>query len=390
MVSDLEACGRRLREGGLVAFPTETVYGLGCHALDATAVLKVFVAKERPLSDPLIVHVLGPSEAFELWDAPPASARRAVLDELSRAFWPGPLTLVAPAVSSKVPPCVTAGTGFVACRSPSHAAARELLRHSGVPLGAPSANKFGHVSPTTALHVYDDLRLEDVWIVPDDKDGGGAGAGKGGCDVGVESTVAKIVEEEATTNGNGGPERQTVRVQILRQGKVSEQDVRDCLRRANLLPLVAVETVRRVIDEHEASVAPGQTLRHYSPNVPSFLVAPSALHRHHNLLPPPGDNDNGDKLRDSAVVDYGGRLAGWSGAAGAYRDLSPSGDPAAAARLLFEALRWAERLPVSRILFPSLEECAGAQEEGDALLLAVRDRLTRAASGVVIASLDEL
>jgi hypothetical protein len=239
--------------------------------------------------------------------------------------------------------------------------------------------------------VYDDLRLEDVWIVPDDKDGGGAG--EGGCDVGVESTVAKIVEEEGaeSENGNGGPERQTVRVQILRQGKVSEQDVRDCLRRANLLPLVAVETVRRVIDEHEASVAPGQTLRHYSPNVPSFLVAPSALHRHHNLLPPSGGGGgDGDKLRDSAVVDYGGRLAGWRGAAGAYRDLSPSGDPAAAARLLFEALRWAERLPVSRILFPSLEECAGAQEEGDALLLAVRDRLTRAASGVVIASLDEL
>lgn len=393
MVSDLEACGKRLRQGHLVAFPTETVYGLGCHALDPEAVLKVFAAKERPLSDPLIVHVLEPDEAFELWDVAPESVHRRILALLCQTFWPGPLTLIAPA-TSQVPSCVTAGTGFVACRSPSHVVARELLREAQIPLGAPSANKFGHVSPTTALHVWDDLWLEDVWIIPDVSKQSKYGGGGGGCDVGVESTVAKVIVDE-TANDDG--QQRAARVQILRQGKVSAQDIRACLRKANLHDTL-VETVRRSTAENAVNVAPGQTLRHYSPNVPSFLVEPSACLQELVL---PDDNRDGlisassrlrnEKLREAAVIDYGGRLKQWRGAAGAYRDLSPHGDPAAAARVIFETLRWAEQLPVARILFPSLgDDEVGDEVQGDSLLLAVRDRLTRAASGVAISSLDEL
>jgi L-threonylcarbamoyladenylate synthase len=391
MVSDLEACGKRLREGNLVAFPTETVYGLGCHALDEKAVLKVFEAKERPLSDPLIVHVLDAEDAFELWDVSSghdnddnASGVKPILAALCRAFWPGPLTLVAPANAARVPSCVTANTGFVACRSPSHSLARELLRHARVPLGAPSANKFGHVSPTTALHVLDDLKDEDVWIVPDSSatQSADANGGGGGCDVGVESTVAKV---EAGDDGS-------IRIQVLRQGKVSAHDLQTCLSQAHLLPAV-VETVHRSTSEDTVNVAPGQTLRHYSPNVPSFLVAAGAFEPISSLTA-----RQHDVLQQTVIVDYGGRLLGWKSTVCAYRDLSPREDSAEAARAIFEALRWAEQRPsAKRILFPQLsakaEEDATAPEDNrpsDSLFLAVQDRLTRAASGVVISSLDDL
>jgi tRNA threonylcarbamoyl adenosine modification protein (Sua5/YciO/YrdC/YwlC family) len=378
MVSDLAACGKRLRKGGLVAFPTETVYGLGCHALDEGAVLKVFAAKERPLSDPLIVHVLHPDEAFALWNLAEGSVHRRILSELCRAFWPGPLTLVAPAKSGLVPACVTAGTGFVACRSPAHGVARDLLEQAGVPLGAPSANKFGHVSPTTAQHVWDDLRREDVWIVPDRAS---ALPGGGGCDVGVESTVAKV--EQCDSDSEDGQ----ARVQILRQGKVSAQDVRECLRKANLPALV--EEVQRSTAEHAVNVAPGQTLRHYSPNVPSFLIAPSAVQPAGSILEP----RQREALRRAVVIDFGGRLSRWKDDANAYRDLSPGGSATAAAKVVFETLRWAEQQPhASLILFPQLlrGDNNGVDDQHDSLLLAVKDRLTRAASGVILSSLDDL
>jgi L-threonylcarbamoyladenylate synthase len=389
MISDLEACGKRLREGNLVAFPTETVYGLGCHALDEKAVLKVFEAKERPLSDPLIVHVLDAADALEgLWDVP--TNVKQILAALCREFWPGPLTLVATANLSRVPSCVTANTGFVACRSPSHALARELLRHAQVPLGAPSANKFGHVSPTTALHVWDDLKDEDVWIVPDISVASRADGGNvGGCDVGVESTVAKV---EAMSSGQ-------IRIQVLRQGKVSAHELQTCLSQPNLPPAV-VETVHRSTSEDAVNVAPGQTIRHYSPNVPSFLVSARAVRQQ-----PSADSLTSiqrDVLQRTVIVDYGGRLSGWKGHAHAYRDLSPHEDSAEAARAIFETLRWAEQQQpaAQRILFPQLsaqvddDDTAGdgrhVRSSTDSLFLAVQDRLTRAASGVVISSLEDL
>ncbi|EJK47551.1 hypothetical protein THAOC_33720, partial [Thalassiosira oceanica] len=176
----LEQCGERLRDGKLVSFPTETVYGLGCHALDPVAVQKVFNAKERPLSDPLIVHVTDELDALNLWCASsdhinssvnqPAgresrnSIESQALRVLVKTFFPGPLTIVARA-RQDVPQIIMANTGYVACRSPSHPVARALIATAGVPIAAPSANKFGHVSPTLASHVLDDLGLEDVWVV---------------------------------------------------------------------------------------------------------------------------------------------------------------------------------------------------------------------------------
>ncbi|KAJ1389381.1 DHBP synthase RibB-like alpha/beta domain-containing protein, partial [Ochromonadaceae sp. CCMP2298] len=150
----IAAAGASLRAGELVAFPTETVYGLGADALNATAVQRIFVAKGRPNTDPLIVHVTG-TEA--IWQLSSGSAlARSVCSALCGAFWPGPLTIIYRA-SACVPLLVTAGTGFVGLRSPQHPTARALLSAAGVPVAAPSANRFGHVSPTCAQHVLDDL-----------------------------------------------------------------------------------------------------------------------------------------------------------------------------------------------------------------------------------------
>ena len=170
----LEQCGERLRAGDLVSFPTETVYGLGCHALDQTAVQKVFDAKERPLSNSLIVHMTEVKDALELWDASSFmsdDAERNIMEQqkvekralksLKETFFPGPLTLVAHAHPS-IPQILMANTGYVACRSPSHPIARALIVAAKVPIAAPSANKFGHVSPTMACHGMDDFGMEDV------------------------------------------------------------------------------------------------------------------------------------------------------------------------------------------------------------------------------------
>ena len=168
---DLQHAAEILRRGGLVAFPTETVYGLGASALSPAAVARIFAAKQRPAWDPLIVHI-GDLEQLEGL-ARVEDRTRA----LAAAFWPGPLTLLLPRTAS-VPDEVTAGRPTVGVRLPAHPVARALLQAAGVPVAAPSANRFGHVSPTTAQHVLDDLdgRIDAVL------DGGAT-------DVGVESTV---------------------------------------------------------------------------------------------------------------------------------------------------------------------------------------------------------
>jgi len=165
----------RLRSGELVAFPTETVYGLGANALDAAAVAKIFAAKGRPSNNPLIVHIADVADATSLVSEWPATAQR-----LAEAFWPGPLTIVGKK-SGAVPDLVTAGGATVAVRCPAHPIARELLRLAGVPIAAPSANRSGELSPTTAEHVHQSLGDRVGFIL----DGGP-------CPGGLESTVIDL------------------------------------------------------------------------------------------------------------------------------------------------------------------------------------------------------
>jgi len=217
-----------IRAGGLVAFPTETVYGLGANALDVHAVARIYQAKQRPLSDPLIVHIAQPADIEALADL---SAVRSVAQALVARFWPGPLTLVL-LRRSVLPPLVSAGLDTVAVRMPNHPVALALIRASGVPIAAPSANRFGHVSPTTAQHVLDDLdgRIDAVL------DGGPT-------TIGVESTVLDLTRD---------PPR------ILRPGGVPRS------RLVATVPSI-LSSDSTAIDPAEAPPSPGMLPSHYAP-----------------------------------------------------------------------------------------------------------------------------
>jgi L-threonylcarbamoyladenylate synthase len=218
-----------LQRGGLVAFPTETVYGLGANALDEAAVARIFEAKARPEFDPLIVHV---AEARDV-------TRVAVTDDprvaaLGERFWPGPLTLVLPK-RPEVPEIVTAGLSTVGVRVPGYALARALLATAGVPVAAPSANPFGALSPTTAAHVADSLGGRVDLIL----DGGP-------CRVGVESTVLSLVSEPPL---------------ILRPGGLGREELEIALGR----PLETQTSSSRPL-------SPGQLGRHYATQTPLRLL----------------------------------------------------------------------------------------------------------------------
>mmetsp|Transcript_27218 Transcript_27218/g.46256 ORF Transcript_27218/g.46256 Transcript_27218/m.46256 type:complete len:482 (-) Transcript_27218:813-2258(-) len=381
--SSFEQCGQRLRDGKLVSFPTETVYGLGCHALDQSAVQKVFDAKERPLSDPLIVHVTKSEDALELWDASTSMSRSEIsnqaqqqeiekkaLNVLTEAFFPGPLTLVARAHPS-IPQILMANTGFVACRSPSHPIARALISAAKVPIAAPSANKFGHVSPTLAEHVMDDLGQEDVWIIDPTLDAAEGTKEQGGhspvCQVGVESTVAKVEMSNDQTKGS---------ITILRHGAISSSSIREALAKNGLSDYFEVSDSVRFTSEKVSNVAPGQTIKHYSPNVPCFMVDASRQCQQNEL-----SQEEKAILAQSVIIDYGKRLSGYQQHVLAYRDLSVEGDASMAASSVFETLRWSERIQgANRVFVPDI---ILANNE-DALDLAVKDKLTRAASAVIV------
>ena len=232
----------RLRAGGLVAFPTETVYGLGANALDPDAVRRVFDAKGRPSTDPLIVHVAAFEAVDQLVSAFPEAARA-----LAARFWPGPLTLVLPR-SAAVPGEVTAGLNTVAVRMPSHPVAHALLELAGVPVAAPSANLFSRPSPTRATHVLDDLNGRIDIVV----DGGPT-------NLGIESTVVDLTGDVPV---------------VLRPGAVTLEMLRK---------VVPTATMRDTLLENPASTggdagslaasmpSPGMLDKHYSPRAPMTL-----------------------------------------------------------------------------------------------------------------------
>jgi L-threonylcarbamoyladenylate synthase len=234
--SALGEAAQVLRQGGLVAFPTETVYGLGAHALDAGAVGRIYQAKGRPAYNPLIVHVASVDAARGLSSAWPAEA-----DLLAERFWPGPLTLVVPK-SAGIPHAVSAGLGTVGIRVPAHPVAHALLVAAGVPVAAPSANRSSGVSPTTAEHVRRSLGGAVDVIV----DGGP-------CPVGIESTVLSLAGEVPT---------------ILRPGSIGAGELREVLGR--------VETASAAPLGDAARPSPGMLDRHYAPRAEVRLFDPAA------------------------------------------------------------------------------------------------------------------
>ena len=221
--------GEIIRAGGLVGFPTETVYGLGANALNGDAVRMIFEAKGRPGDNPLITHVATEAEIPPLIRGHIPAAARALMD----AYWPGPMTLIFPK-SDLIPPEVSAGLDTVGIRMPSHPAARALIQAAGVPIAAPSANRSGRPSPTTAKHVMDDMDGRIPLIL----DGGP-------CDVGVESTVIDVTGDVP---------------RVLRPGGVTPEMI------AKACGAVEVDgAVMRPLREGEKPRSPGMKYRHYAP-----------------------------------------------------------------------------------------------------------------------------
>ncbi len=323
-----------LRRGGLVAFPTETVYGLGANALDPAAVARIFEAKGRPASDPLIVHIAALDQLETVArDLPPLAL------DLAARFWPGPLTLVLPR-AERVAANVGGGRETVAVRMPSHPVALALLRAAQLPVAAPSANLFAHTSPTTAQHVLDDLRDRvDVLL-----DGGPTS-------VGVESTVLDLTGSLPT---------------ILRPGGLPLERLRDVIPDVVYTPTY--------LAEGEAAQGPGMLLRHYSPHAQLLLYdGPPERVR--------------DALRAAALrllaenglvgaLAYDEDRAAFANLAVEIVPLGPEADLDQISRRLYAAMRELDARKVNAIL------ARGPARTG--LGAAIWDRLIRAAEGRLI------
>lgn len=310
-----------LRRGGLVAMPTETVYGLAGVATNRPAVAAIFRAKQRPAFNPLIAHVADPDWLARCVTRVPAPAARLI-----DRFWPGPLTLVLPK-SGAIPDLVTAGLPTVAVRCPDHAVARELIRRVDQPLAAPSANRYTHVSPTTAQHVLD--LGESVELILDD----------GRCATGIESTVI----------GFDGDDRAV----LLRAGGVALDEITPITG-----PLGAIDER----DDGTPRPGPGMVARHYAPRTPLTLIDPAG-----------GEAWPGEPATTALLLfDVSHRPPG----AEAYLAvvcLTEVNDTAEAAANLFAAMRTLDECGAQRIL--------ATHAPGVGLGPAINDRLTRASAG---------
>jgi len=306
----ISQAARALLRGEIVAFPTETVYGLGANARDANAVTKVFAAKDRPRFNPLIVHVpdIAAAETYAAFDE---TARK-----LAKAFWPGPLSLVLPKrPASGIADLVTAGLDTIALRVPNHATAQALLKASQLPVAAPSANRSGRISPTTAEHVAAELGDLPAMIL----DGGP-------CARGLESTVVRVTGETPV---------------LLRLGAVARHEVEAVLGHPIALA-----------DEDAPIASPGQLERHYAPNTPLRL-------------------DATEVEPDEALLAFGP-----SAPQGALTtiNLSAAADLAEAATKLFASLRVLDKSGASRIAVMSIPDRGIGEAINDRLRRAAKAR----------------
>lgn len=312
--------GERIRAGGLVAFPTETVYGLGANALDAAAVARIFAAKGRPATNPIIVHVASALTALPLVQEWPERAQR-----LAERFWPGPLTLVLPKTEA-IPAIVSAGGPTVALRVPAHPVALALLEAAGVPIAAPSANRSTEVSPTRAEHVWRSLGDRVDLVL----DGGPAWGG-------IESTVVELLPEGA---------------RIWRPGMITPSELAETIGEPVVLAAAEPDAVM---------ASPGQMNRHYAPGVPVELLSGDSFHRLEELAA---------KNEEIGLLLHGERE--YPPIPGDVWVSHLPGTPAGYAAGLYAALRALEAQGVTRIVV----ELPPEGEEW----LAIHDRLRRAAT----------
>ncbi|MDD6161015.1 MAG: L-threonylcarbamoyladenylate synthase [Oscillospiraceae bacterium] len=330
---DIGQAAAILREGGLVGIPTETVYGLGANGLDAAAVSRIFEAKGRPQDNPLILHIPS-AEWLERYcrDIPDAAYA------LAEAFWPGPLTMILPRRES-VPDVVTAGLETVGMRCPAHELCRAIIEAAGVAVAAPSGNRSGRPSPTTAGHMLEDMDGRIDAIV----DGGA-------CSVGVESTIIDLT---------CCPPR------LLRPGGVTLEQLREVLGEVDVDPAVT-----RLMGEGEKPRAPGMKYRHYAPKAPVTVVAGDGEKSAEYIAAHMGEEDG--------IICFAEFRPLFAAQAerGHLMDLGPSADKEEQARHIFDALRAFDHTDVPAIW----AQCPDTGGIG----LAIANRLNKAAGFHII------
>jgi len=303
---------KAIESGEIVAFPTETVYGLGADGLNPIAVAKIFEAKNRPSFNPLILHIASTDQLYELVDVD-----NNKVEKLITAFWPGPLTLVLPK-KEIVPDIVTAGNPTVAVRMPKHPVALELIKEANSPIAAPSANTFGFLSPTTAVHVEKQLGNKVNIIL----DGGKS-------DVGVESTIIEVAEDK---------------IFLLRPGGIAVEQIEE----------VCGKKIETKQTDASKPNAPGQLLHHYAPKVPiKFLNEVSEEEIKNKKVAGLFFRQNNSKFEFKQV-----------------EILSPSGSLHEAAANLFHHLHLLESLDIDMMLVEPVKE--------EGLGMAIMDRLRKA------------
>lgn len=332
-----------LKNGDIAAMPTETVYGLAGNALDARAVAKIFDAKQRPTFDPLIVHLSEQTPVDTLVDIKKLSKlARERLEILKKNYWPGPLTLVLPKLAL-VPDLVTSGLNSVAIRVPRHSIAQALLTQSGLPLAAPSANRFGRISPTKAQDVMNELQGRLDWIL----DGGP-------CEIGVESSVLEL-----RVDGS---------LNLLRPGGISQLEIEK---------LLQTQVGRELSLVEKASPSPGLLENHYAPGCPLFLLSGPALRgsepdRVFNEVLRKRPGRLGVLLYSGKPQKIQSQLSLILGLPVVALSLSENGDPLEAAKNLFSHLRQLDQSGAEILL---AEPCPTISGIGHA----ITDRLARAA-----------
>jgi len=323
---NIELCANEIKNGNLVAFPTETVYGLGTNALDEKSVTKIFSIKGRPEDNPLIVHVSSIEEVKPLVKAIPE-----IFGKLTDIYWPGPLTLIMQK-SDIIPDNVTAGLKTVAIRMPAHPAALALIRASGSPLAAPSANPSGRPSPTKASHVVNDIGGRIQYIL----DGGD-------CDVGIESTVLDVSGDTP---------------KILRPGYVTYDELKDLLENVDIAG-TEMASDKDKTEDAATPKSPGMKYRHYAPKAPLTAVIGTPEKTAEYIIARMND-DTAALMFDDFTISHPNIIS-----------FGHSEDYSTQASNLFDALRKADDLNVSFIY------AQVPPEEG--LGLAVANRIKKAA-----------
>ncbi len=316
--------------GKLVAFPTETVYGLGANAFDAMAIAKIFEVKQRPFFDPLILHISDISMLDRIW-----KKKNLLAEILIEKFWPGPLTLVLPK-HDRIPDLASSGLPTVAVRMPNHPTALEFIRQAGVPLAAPSANPFGRLSPTMALHVQRHFETGIEGILEG-----------GPCSVGVESTILSLVNDKPI---------------LLREGGIAKEDLEACIGPIDQASKSNLSATEGLPGSAPSPMAPGQLEGHYAPSTRLYL------------LPQGVDGNNHASMEIGSCIGY---LAFSSFPIGgnfhSVKILSSSGNLREAATNLFSSLHELDQMGLTAILAEAVPEMG--------LGMAIMDRLKKAEAG---------